>query len=79
MRWPGRRGFRPGTDTGQALLGADTLSWAVWLAPAMLAGIWVGQRFFAGVSPAQFRRQVLNLLILVALISVLRALFALNA
>jgi uncharacterized protein len=68
-----------GADTGQALLGPDTLSWAVWLAPAMLAGIWVGQRFFIGVSPARFRRHVLNLLILVALISVVRALFALNA
>ena len=68
-----------GAESGQALLGADTLSWAVWLAPAMLAGIWVGQRCFAGVSPTQFRRQVLNLLILVALISVVRALFALNA
>ena len=56
------------------LLGSDTLRWAIWLAPAMLAGIWVGQRSFAGVSPAQFRRQVLNLLMLIASISVLRAL-----
>ena len=40
----------------------------------MLAGIWVGQRSFAGVSPAQFRRHVLNLLMLIAAISVLRAL-----
>jgi uncharacterized membrane protein YfcA len=57
-----------------SLLGADTLRWALWLAPAMLAGIWVGQRSFAGVSPRQFRRQVLNLLMLIAAISVLRAL-----
>ena len=55
------------------LLGADTLRWALWLAPAMLAGIWVGQRSFSGVSPEQFRRHVLNLLMLIALISVLRA------
>ena len=55
------------------LLGADTLRWALWLAPAMLAGIWVGQRSFTGVSPAQFRRHVLNLLIAIALISVARA------
>ncbi len=43
----------------------------------MLAGIWFGQRSFVGVSPAQFRRHVLNLLILIASISVLRALVAL--
>ncbi len=60
-----------------ALLGADTLRWALWLTPAMLAGIWFGQRSFVGVSPAQFRRHVLNLLILIASISVLRALVAL--
>ncbi len=56
------------------LLGIDTVRWAVWLMPAMLAGIWIGQRSFAGVSPAQFRRHVLNLLMLIAAISVLRAL-----
>jgi uncharacterized protein len=56
-----------------SLLGEHTLLWAVWLAPAMLAGIWFGQRAFTGVSPAQFRRHVLNLLILIALISVVRA------
>lgn len=66
-----------GRETGNALLGADTLRWALWLAPAMLAGIWVGQRSFAGVSPTQFRRHVLNLLILIALVSVVRALLAL--
>jgi len=63
-----------GSATAAPLLGADTLRWALWLAPAMLAGIWVGQRSFAGVSPAQFRRHVLNLLMLIAGISVLRAL-----
>ena len=59
------------------LLGADTLRWALWLTPAMLAGIWIGQRSFADVSPAQFRRQVLNLLMLIAAISVGRAVFEL--
>lgn len=61
------------------LLGADTLRWALWLTPAMLAGIWVGQRSFAGVSLGQFRRHVLNLLMLIASISVLRALLDLFA
>jgi uncharacterized membrane protein YfcA len=66
-----------GSETGNALLGADTLRWALSLVPVMLAGIWVGQRSFAGVSPTQFRRHVLNLLILIALVSVVRALLAL--
>lgn len=56
-----------------ALLGADTWRWALWLAPAMLIGIQVGRRAFAGVSEALFRRRVLNLLIVVASISVVRA------
>lgn len=61
------------THAPTELLDPDTLRWALWLAPAMLAGIWVGQRSFVGVSPAQFRRHVLNLLMLIAAISVLRA------
>jgi uncharacterized protein len=64
---------------GAALLGSDTVQLALRLAPAMLAGIWVGQRAFVGVSPLQFRRQVLNLLALIAGLSVLRALWALSA
>lgn len=55
------------------LLGTDTLRWALWLAPAMLAGIWVGKRSFVGVTLAQFRRHVRNLLLLIAAISVLRS------
>ena len=66
-----------GRDTGVELLGAEALRWALWLAPAMLLGIWVGQRSFAGVAPAQFRRQVLNLLIVIATASVVRAVIAL--
>lgn len=61
------------THAPTELLGLDTLRWALWLAPAMLVGIWVGQRSFVGVSPEQFRRHVLNLLMLIASISVLRA------
>lgn len=65
-----------GVEPGDALLGVGTLRWTLWLAPAMLAGIWVGQRSFAGVSPIQFRSHVLNLLILIALVSMGRALLA---
>jgi uncharacterized membrane protein YfcA len=57
-------------DAGHDLLGARTLQLALWLTPAMLAGIGVGQRVFIGVSPEAFRRQVLNLLMLIAAISV---------
>ncbi|VWX62636.1 putative membrane transporter protein [Burkholderiales bacterium 8X] len=60
-----------------SLLGAETLKWALWLAPAMLAGIWYGQRSFANVSPEQFRRHVLNLLIALAAVAVARSLFSL--
>jgi len=59
------------------LLGAGTLKWALWLAPAMLAGIWWGQRSFKGVSPAQFRRHVLNLLVALAAVSVARSVVSL--
>ena len=68
-----------GRESGTPLLGGDTLRWALWLAPAMLAGIWLGQRTFAGVSPEQFRRHVLNLLILITVVSMARALLALTA
>lgn len=77
LAWAGL--LSAGAPHGTALLGPDTLRWALWLAPAMLAGIWLGDRWFRGVSPAQFRRWVLNLLILIALLSVIRALWALSA
>jgi len=64
-------------EHGQDLLGPRTLQLALWLTPAMLAGIWVGQRAFSGVSPETFRRHVLNLLMTIAGLSVLRALWAL--
>jgi len=65
------------SETGGELLGARTLQLALWFVPAMLAGIWFGQRAFVGVAPQLFRRRVLNLLVLVAGLSVLRALWAL--
>ena len=75
LAWAGL--MSAGGASESPLLGPQTFAWALWLAPSMLAGIWVGQRSFAGVSPAQFRRHVLNLLILIALVSVVRAAFAL--
>ncbi len=57
-----------------ALLGPATVSWTIWMAPAMLAGIAVGRRSFAGASPQAFRRRVLDLLLVIAALSVVRAL-----
>ncbi len=70
-------GVLPG-EGGRDLLGAGTVQLALWLAPAMLAGIGLGQRAFAGVSAERFRRRVLDLLLLIAGLSVLRALWALR-
>jgi uncharacterized membrane protein YfcA len=67
------------SEAGHELLGARTLQLALWLTPAMLAGTWVGQRAFVGVSPEAFRRHVLNLLMLIAGLSLLRALWAFSA
>lgn len=67
-------GAEGGADGGPALLGVQTLRWALFLAPAMLLGVWVGQRSFAGISPERFRRIVLDLLIAIAVLGVLRAL-----
>jgi hypothetical protein len=69
LGWAGALSFGAATP----LLGADTVRWALWLAPAMLAGIWIGQRSFGTVSPQRFRELVLNLLMLIALLVVARA------
>ena len=60
------------------LVSADTLRWALLLAPGMLAGIWIGHRSFDSVDPAQYRRFVLNVLIVISTLGVLRALFDLT-
>lgn len=62
---------------GTDLLGLETFVWAACMLPAMLAGIWVGQRSFTGISPSQFRRHVLTLLAVIASVTVLRALVSL--
>jgi uncharacterized membrane protein YfcA len=61
---------------GTPLLGADTLRWALWLAPAMLAGLWVGQRSFGAMSPQRFREWVLNVLMGISVLVVWRAVTA---
>lgn len=58
------------------LIGPDTVGWVVWLAPAMTAGMWIGQRLFVRVSPDAFRRFVLDLLMLIAFLIAARSAFA---
>lgn len=60
------------------LLGMETLLMAAVLAPAMLVGIGFGKRFFTGVSPERFLVHVLRLLLLIALITVTRAVLELS-
>jgi uncharacterized membrane protein YfcA len=61
---------------------AGLLTWhSVWQAilflPPLLAGIWLGNRSFKGTDPALFRRWVLRLLMLLAVLTGGRALFSL--
>jgi uncharacterized membrane protein YfcA len=69
-------GMLPGQG-GHDLLDKHTVQLTLWLAPVMLAGVWFGQRAFAGVSEELFRRRVLDLLLLIAALSVMRASWAL--
>lgn len=55
------------------LLDTRTLAWFACLAPAMLVGIAIGRRAFAGASALAFRRRVLDLLIVVSGLAVARA------
>lgn len=59
--------------SSRELVGGETLLWAGWLVLPMAAGIWIGQRMFAGVSDQAFRRFVLDLLLGLAVIVVARA------
>lgn len=56
-----------------SLLGPQTLTMALALTPAMLAGIWCGRRFFVDMPAQQFRQRVLEALIGMAGLGVLRA------
>ncbi|HPO19095.1 MAG TPA: sulfite exporter TauE/SafE family protein [Rubrivivax sp.] len=66
-------------DAPNVLLGAATAAWVLWMLPPMLVGIAIGQRGFAGISPASFRRRVLELLIVVSGSTIVHALRVLAA
>jgi uncharacterized protein len=60
------------TRGGDGLLGWHTLQWIAVLAPAMVAGIWLGRRSFQRASAAVYRRAVLWLLVLISALGLLR-------
>jgi uncharacterized membrane protein YfcA len=68
-----------GASSGAGLLGAQTLHWIAVLTPGMLAGVWIGKRLFSDDDPAQFRRMVLHLLIVISALGALRASWELMA
>jgi uncharacterized protein len=59
------------------LLGASTLWRALLLLPALAAGVWLGNRRFIHAEPVAFRRWVLRLLMLLAVVTGARALMQL--
>jgi uncharacterized protein len=64
LAWQGRNG----------LLSATTLWRALVFLPALTAGIWLGNRGFMNADPVDFRRWVLRLLMLLAVLAGARAL-----
>jgi len=55
------------------LLNAAALSRAIVFLPALIAGVWLGNRGFLKADPGRFRRWVLHLLMLLAALSGVRA------
>jgi uncharacterized membrane protein YfcA len=64
-------------EVGAPLLGWSALTMALFMAAPMALGMVVGQRFFTHTTPQQFRRLVLRLLMLLAVITVGRSLLQL--
>jgi len=63
-----------GGSGASALLGIDSLRWALVLWPAMLLGMRLGQHAFGRSNPGRYRRFVLNLLMVIAGLGLLNAL-----
>jgi uncharacterized membrane protein YfcA len=62
---------------GNGLLGAASAWRALAFVPALAAGVWLGNRAFRGADPAAFRRWVLRLLLLLALLAGTKAMLTL--
>ncbi len=58
----------------QGLISMDTLIFTVVFALPMFGGMWLGNRWFAGVDEARFRKIVLALLMFIAVVGLLKAL-----
>ena len=56
------------------LVRGETLSLAGCALPVLAGGMWLGHRHFLGATPAGFRRVVLTLLVVLALVGIVRAL-----
>ena len=61
----------------ESLLNRDVFARALLYAPALGAGVWLGNRAFVDVNPERFRRWVLRLLMVLAVLSGARALWEL--
>ncbi len=60
------------------LVGWDTLRWMLVLGPAMLLGMRLGTRAFGSAHPQQYRRFVLNLLVVISALGLTHALWTLS-
>jgi uncharacterized membrane protein YfcA len=60
----------------EGLVGAETFGLAVLALPVLLIGMWLGGRQFLGASPEGFRRVTLGLLIVLAVLGIMRALWS---
>lgn len=59
----------------RALVIGNLLHWALWLAPAMLIGIYFGARSFSGMASNAVRKRMVDLIALVAAVAVVSALW----
>jgi uncharacterized membrane protein YfcA len=57
----------------EGLVETQTFVTAAWSLPVLVAGLWLGARQFLGASPESFRRSILWLLILLALLGIGKA------
>jgi uncharacterized membrane protein YfcA len=72
LLWAGL--FSLAADNNLNVFSTTTLYWIATLAPGMLIGMWLGRKAFVRSDPARFRVWMLNLLIVISVLSVARAL-----
>jgi uncharacterized protein len=65
-------------QSAHGLITRETVIRAAFYLPALLAGIWLGARSFKGTDPEQFRKYVLIILAVLAIITFTKAVFALS-